>query len=29
MLTFYDALDTLAVLENRTEFQRVVNWLAE
>mmetsp|Transcript_24831 Transcript_24831/g.59085 ORF Transcript_24831/g.59085 Transcript_24831/m.59085 type:complete len:543 (+) Transcript_24831:178-1806(+) len=28
LLTFYDALDTLAVLGNRTEFQRVVNWLA-
>ncbi|KAJ1495828.1 glycoside hydrolase [Baffinella frigidus] len=28
MLTFYDALDTLAVLENRTEFRRVVDWLA-
>jgi len=29
LLTFYDALDTLVVLENRTEFQRVVRWLAE
>uniref|UniRef100_A0A7S4PR72 alpha-1,2-Mannosidase n=1 Tax=Guillardia theta TaxID=55529 RepID=A0A7S4PR72_GUITH len=27
MLTFYDALDTLAVLGNRTEYQRVVNWI--
>lgn len=29
MLTFYDALDTLAVLGNKTEYQRVVSWLAE
>jgi mannosidase alpha-like ER degradation enhancer 2 len=28
LLTFFDALDTLVVLDNRTEFQRVVNWLA-
>lgn len=29
LLTFYDALDTLVVLDNRTEFQRVVRWLAD
>ena len=29
LLTFYDALDTLAVLGNKTEFQRVVKWLAD
>lgn len=29
LLTFYDALDTLVVLDNSTEFQRVVRWLAE
>jgi len=29
LLTFYDALDTLAVLGNKTEFTRVVTWLAE
>ena len=28
LLTFYDALDTLVVLDNRTEFQRVVGWLS-
>lgn len=29
LLTFYDALDTLVVLGNRTEFQRVVKWLGQ
>jgi len=28
LLTFYDALDTLVVLGNRTEFARVVKWLS-
>lgn len=28
-LTLFDALDTLAVLQNKTEFARVVNWIVE
>mmetsp|Transcript_34240 Transcript_34240/g.78128 ORF Transcript_34240/g.78128 Transcript_34240/m.78128 type:complete len:509 (-) Transcript_34240:63-1589(-) len=28
-LTLFDALDTLAVLQNKTEFTRVVNWISE